>query len=108
MRDEGVPPQHDGSEHRAVGKAVANGEEPSSDAGTHDLIWKPQVEEDEEVGEVAEVKQEVVVTALFVGIPSVCDQDDCFLEKNRINVIIVEYIVSVLIVSVLTVSVLIV
>ena len=80
VRHERVLPQHYGDEQRSVGKAEESGEEdPSSREG------EPDVEEEEDIGEVAEVKHEVVITQLLVRIPPVGEQGESFLGKKFLS-----------------------
>ena len=77
VRHEGVLPQHDGCEQRPVGEAEESGEEnPSARDGD------PDVEEDEDIGEVAEVEHEVVIAQRLVRVPAVGEQGEGFLGKK--------------------------
>jgi hypothetical protein len=74
MRYQGVSPQHDGTEQRTVCKGKTGCKELPSDGRPKDHLWQPEVHLDEEVAEVAEVKQEEVIAQLLIGIPSVGKQ----------------------------------
>ena len=84
VRHKGVSPHYDGTEHGAIGKAEAGGEEPAPDGLSQQHVWQPQVEQDQQVGEVAEVKEEVVIAQLLVGVPAVGDESEAFLNKGMI------------------------
>ncbi len=71
VRHKRILPQHNGTQHRPVGKAKANGEESAPDVGGDNCLGKPQVKEDEDIGEVAEVQQEELKAKLVVGVAAV-------------------------------------
>ena len=80
VRYEGISPHHDGTQHRAIGKDKACGEESASDGRTNKPVWQPEIGQNQEVSEVAEIEQEVVKLQLFVGIPTIGQQEKSFLK----------------------------
>ena len=76
MWDHRVGPEHYRTEDGTVGEAKDDGKEESTNGVSE---RQPKVNEDEEVGEVAEVKQEIVPAEFLVCIPAVGEENDGFL-----------------------------
>ena len=67
---QGVPPEDDGAEEGPVRVGEDEDEEVAPEGGREEGR-QPEVGQDEEVGEVTEVKEEVVVLHLLVSVPAV-------------------------------------
>ena len=80
MRDHRVGPQDYCTDEGPIGETENGGEEEPTDGVPQ---RQPEIHEDEEVGEVAEIKKEVVPAELLVGVPAVGEEDDGFLWGMR-------------------------
>ena len=85
MRDNGIPPHHNGREHRTIGKTETGGEEVSPDGGPQQPVWQPEIHEYQGVGEVAKVEEEIVEALFLVSIPAIWYQNKEFLQRQLIS-----------------------
>ena len=86
VRDERVLPQDDGTQHWTVGKTEADGEEGATQVGGDtDDLGQPHVDQDEQVGEVAEVQQEELEVELGVRVDAIGHQEDGFLGEKSVG-----------------------
>ena len=81
-----VLPQDNGTQHRTIGKAEAGSKESSTEVGRKDGFGDPQVDEDEEVREVAEVQEEELKVKLVVGVAPVRQEQDSFLSTTTTTI----------------------
>jgi len=74
--DNWVGPQYYCTDEGPIWETENGGEEKSPDGVSE---RHPQVHKDEKVGEITEIKKEVVPAKLLVGVPAVGEKDDGFL-----------------------------
>lgn len=76
-----VPPKNDGTHKGTHGKTEAGGKKSSSIVFTNDRGRNPHIEENQKVGKVAKVKEEIMEIEQFIRIPPIGEKNNGLLYK---------------------------